>query len=314
MKHLCFFILIALFIQPAMAKKKEQAQWITATTDKLNAEQPQYFYYRKTFKVKKPPLQLMLKVLSLNTYETWINGVPVIFDGKSRNADGELISDTLWLKNYVIKGENCIAIKTKCLPDDKPSLLEGIYLELVSKDSLHIISDESWISGKNEALKIQSGQEFKINYNASNDVFSGFNEYRYSAQVRGKDHWLPVNVLAEAPVVPDECKPAKLVKSERTHRYTGIELPKFLKEAEVIQWKIDFQKPVYFGFKVESIGSKKVTVLLNTVEKGLIELTYLTKEGVQEFVIDMPLTISDASIQLPVYMKVNSIFFKELQN
>lgn len=315
MKIVSFLFLLTLLCPSAQAKNQNQGQWIKPqNTETINTEKVGYFYYRKSFNVKRPPVFASLLVSATNTYNIWINGVPVVLDGRSYDENNTLVTDSIRIAHYFVKGQNSIAIKTRHLSLKEAPANESIFLQLFQQDSLNLVTDKNWKAGIDNSIDFHFMQESHIlNYDATLDGFSEFEGIFYNESIRAKDLWLPV-VLLEQPVnLQHSIRYIQKTKSQRIHHYTGIDMPVFLKTARVIDWDVTYKAPAYFGFNVESIGKKSIHVSLDTKEYGNIQLNYLTKEGSQEFYLDIPITIKHISIKLPVYLKIHSLLYKELQ-
>lgn len=270
------------------------AKWIW---DKEHlTEKNVWMSFAKELTLSNLPSSLTARISADSKYWLYINGTNVVFEGSVKRGENGGYYDSVDIAPYLKAGANSICALVWFWGSEKNYSYNsngqgGFIFESIS-EGFSIVSDGSWKVKKNEAYKDNSFNqpnyrlpEYSINYDARKElgVWTALS-YDYSSWENATEY----AVGGEAPYGKLYARGIPLLKDyglkdyENSKEYENYTVKKLCGEKITLNIPYNAQLTPYL--KVIAPAGKKIRITTeNTATSGAVSITYVTKEGKQEF-------------------------------
>ena len=251
--------------------------------------------FRKKFEIKEKNLDSYIARIAVDSkYWLYINGNIIIREGGlKRSQKNSIYYDEIELKDFLIEGENTIGILVwhfgkvsfSHIDSSLGSLL--FYMDIGEEE---IVSNNSWKATKNLAY-LQDEKEVPPRLSESNIYYDANLELGYwfessfddtmweNAKIIGSPNDMPWGRLIKRDI-PMFVSDKNIKEYENISEYKNMEF----NENKEIEMKINTNIQFTPYLKVDSIQGKKIRIYSkNEDSPDVHEVTYITKDGIQEF-------------------------------
>ena len=248
-----------------------------------------WVYFRKKFEIKEKNLDSYIARIAVDSkYWLYINGNIVVREGGLKRSEKNAIYyDEIELKDFLIDGENTIGILVwhfgkvsfSHIDSSLGSLL--FYMDIGEEE---IVSDNTWKAIKNIAY-LQDEKEVPPRLSESNIYYDANLEINNWYENSFDDtNWENAKILGN----PNDMPWGRLIKreipmfefDENISEYKNINF----NDNKEIEAKLPINVQFLPYFKIDALKGKTIKIYSkNEDSPDVHEVTYITKEGIQEF-------------------------------